>query len=151
MEDLYELAYVSDATFALEDYEMDPEGIRWEMEAILESSRKNNENNSLTGALLLTNGHFAQVLEGPQKALRERFDIISVDSRHTNIVTLRYGPVAERRFSNWEMARCYAEEIPGCTDLIEVAGSPYDVDMSELAEQIIKSLAKSLEARASSG
>jgi hypothetical protein len=69
-----------------------------------------NESSSLnakahvTGMLLHKNGHFMQVLEGTEKAVRETFGRICKDTRHFGIIVLIREAAAERHFPGQPMA-----------------------------------------------
>jgi hypothetical protein len=70
----------------------------------------------LTGALLFTGGHFAQLLEGPEEALRALVSRIECDDRHDRMSMLLDRPSPSRHFASWSMALV---EAPGADDLIE--------------------------------
>jgi DNA-binding GntR family transcriptional regulator len=71
---------------------------------LLAESRFTNERLSLTGALLYRNGRFAQVLEGPEEAVRSIYASIVADARHRDIRLVTDTTITFRRFSNWTMA-----------------------------------------------
>lgn len=71
---------------------------------LLAESRFTNERLSLTGALLYRNGRFAQVLEGPEEAVRSIYASIVADARHRDIRLVSDTPIESRKFSNWTMA-----------------------------------------------
>lgn len=91
---LEQLIYVSTATQALDDGELD---------RILESSARNNAARHVTGMLLHAGGNFMQVLEGEPDALDEVFDRVSRDPRHEGIIVLERGPIEARSFAQWSM------------------------------------------------
>ncbi len=70
---------------------------------ILGASRRNNPKIDVTGLLLYQNGQFAQVLEGPERAVRDTFERIKQDERHTNVSVTIENHTAGREFGNWEM------------------------------------------------
>lgn len=74
------------------------------LEAILRVSRTNNVASGLTGALVLYGDWFAQVLEGPEAAVRGTYDRIRVDPRHDSLDlrSAEFAPV--RLFGRWAMA-----------------------------------------------
>ncbi len=72
-------------------------------DSILESSRRNNDRNGITGVLFYSDGHFLQVLEGESLVVRQIYDRIMTDSRHRDIVLLLNEPVARRDFDGWTM------------------------------------------------
>jgi hypothetical protein len=79
---------------------------------ILGAARRNNERLGVTGALLYSDRHFAQVLEGPPEAIEELFEAIQCDARHDSIAVLEVAAPPARSFGAWSMA--YVEQ-PGIT------------------------------------
>jgi len=71
---------------------------------ILETSRRNNMQAGVTGALMFNAGCFAQVLEGPHDAIQDTFERIQCDERHSDATVLLFEPSETRAFSNWAMA-----------------------------------------------
>lgn len=95
-EALHRLVYVSRNRIA--------GGIEAEIEAILAASRRNNAAAGVTGALIFNSGVFAQVLEGPRRAVEATFERIQRDDRHGAVQVLAFEPVDQRRFAGWSMA-----------------------------------------------
>ncbi len=81
-----------------------------EISHILETARKNNSRVNVTGALLFSRDHFAQVLEGPQKAVEAIFERIQHDTRHGDVTILESLTSEQRDFSEWSMAYVSPEE-----------------------------------------
>lgn len=75
-----------------------------ELERILAVSRRNNERDGITGALLHGSGYFAQALEGGLSVLEQTFERIQCDARHGEVVILHCMQVPQRAFSRWSMA-----------------------------------------------
>ena len=75
-----------------------------EIAAILEVSRRNNERDGLTGALLRTRETFTQVLEGPAAPIEATFERICCDLRHRRVQLLEMIETDERAFDGWSMA-----------------------------------------------
>lgn len=96
---LFSLAYVSRSTLSSGQSEIDAQ-----IAAILQSARRNNQRLKVTGALLFTEGSFAQVLEGPQAAVEEIFEAIECDLRHNRVTMLHFHAVEGRSFADWDMA-----------------------------------------------
>jgi len=65
----------------------------------------------ITGLLISTLAHFAQVLEGPAKAVDSIMASIMLDPRHYDIVVVRRTQLLRRRFPHWRMARFEYESI----------------------------------------
>jgi hypothetical protein len=70
---------------------------------ILETARKNNEKNNVTGMLLFHRNYFLQCLEGSRAAVNNTYNNISNDARHGNITILDYSEISMRGFSEWSM------------------------------------------------
>lgn len=84
------------------------EGTADEMEsaiaAILASARRNNARHGVTGALLFSDGCFAQVLEGAREDVEMVFETIQCDPRHSDVTIMHLHEVDERSFGAWSMA-----------------------------------------------
>lgn len=74
-----------------------------DIDAILASSRRHNEDAAITGMLLLGNGYFVQVIEGNGPAVERTYRRILSDSRHGDAVLLYDGSGEPRRFGGWSM------------------------------------------------
>jgi hypothetical protein len=71
---------------------------------ILKQARTNNADQGITGALMLYDDWFAQVLEGPQAAVEALYARIKVDARHDGVRLNEAGPAQKRLFGKWAMA-----------------------------------------------
>jgi hypothetical protein len=78
--------------------------MRSEIGAILASARRNNVRHGVTGALLFSDGCFAQVLEGGREDIELVFETIQCDPRHSNVTIMHLHEVTERSFGDWSMA-----------------------------------------------
>jgi hypothetical protein len=81
-----------------------PAEFQAEIEQILSSARRNNAASGVTGALLFSDGCFAQVLEGPREAVEATFESIQCDHRHAGVTILHLHAVGQRSFGAWAMA-----------------------------------------------
>ncbi|MEJ2890900.1 BLUF domain-containing protein [Actinomycetospora aeridis] len=72
---------------------------------IFSQARSRNKGAEITGALLITDHYFAQVLEGPQGNVEELYGRISADPRHERLAVLDSGTVDHRAFGRWSMAQ----------------------------------------------
>ncbi len=84
--------------------ELPAEKLRGEIDRILATSRQNNRRDGITGALLFSEGWFAQVLEGPADTLESTFERIQCDERHQKVTVLQSGVIDAREFPEWSMA-----------------------------------------------
>lgn len=71
---------------------------------ILQQSRENNTARAITGGLLISDGHFVQVLEGERSEVDALMDRIERDPRHTQVHIFFREVRDERRFGTWAMA-----------------------------------------------
>ena len=72
--------------------------------AILKQSRSGNADKGITGALMLYDDWFAQVLEEPQAAVEALYARIKADARHDGVRLNEAGPTPKRLFGKWAMA-----------------------------------------------
>ena len=73
------------------------------MVGLLTEARRINTSRDITGLLLHRDRSFYQVLEGEEEVVRQTFDSIEKDQRHTAIDVLFEGEVEEREFPDWQM------------------------------------------------
>ena len=73
------------------------------LSAILVASRANNRKNDITGALICRSDIFLQLLEGPEKHVKNAYEAIQNDDRHINVYHLIDQPVKKRLFPAWAM------------------------------------------------
>ncbi len=71
---------------------------------ILRVSRANNDAAGVTGALMLYDDWFAQVLEGPEPVVRALFARIRGDARHDGVELDVAETATARLFGRWAMA-----------------------------------------------
>ena len=71
---------------------------------ILRVARTNNAALGVTGALVLYDDFFAQVLEGPGAVVTQLFSSIKADARHDRVALDQSGPIEARLFGQWAMA-----------------------------------------------
>lgn len=83
---------------------------RAELDGILASARRFNDQNGITGFLLATDQAFAQVLEGPRDTVAEAYGRIVADPRHAALRLLAEGPIAARSFPDWAMGVAERDE-----------------------------------------
>lgn len=74
-----------------------------EVEALLHSARRNNDEAGVTGALLHYDDRFLQVLEGEPAAVEACFSRICRDPRHHDVRPLFSAAQPQRRFAGWSM------------------------------------------------
>jgi hypothetical protein len=97
--DVYKILYCSKNLIEGENAKRDAE-----INQILQTSRRNNKEQNVTGALLFDSGYFAQALEGPRPAIERIFERIQRDPRHGDVTVLSSQTEGHRDFPEWSMA-----------------------------------------------
>jgi hypothetical protein len=94
---LWSLSYISTAT--------EPAAIiEPSVREICALAGRHNAREGITGALTFHLGRFAQLIEGPESALRALMVRILADPRHHSLRVITAGPIAVRRYADWSMA-----------------------------------------------
>jgi hypothetical protein len=70
---------------------------------ILLDARRCNARDGVTGALICRRDVFVQLLEGPERQVRDAFARIARDDRHVDVVIHVSEPAVERLFGEWAM------------------------------------------------
>ena len=96
-EQLVSLLYVSRITITANERES-------EINRIVSLARERNSLRRLTGALLSTHTHFAQILEGEAEAVNLLIGALRSDPRHDQLQIVDWESIAARRFTGWSMA-----------------------------------------------
>jgi len=81
------------------------------IDSILRSSHTHNPALGITGVLCYGGDVYMQVLEGGRTAVNDLYNTIVRDSRHREVVLLKYGEIAERRFAGWTMGHVNLKKI----------------------------------------
>lgn len=74
-----------------------------EIKKIVDACKENNPSRDITGVLLYSNKRFIQYLEGDGDEIRDLFEFIKKDKRHSGIMERSFGLIEERRFPSWHM------------------------------------------------
>lgn len=75
-----------------------------EVADVVEGSISRNAGLDVTGALLFTATHFAQVLEGRAANVDDLMASITRDKRHRHVTIVDRSRISRRRFADWQMA-----------------------------------------------
>ncbi len=70
---------------------------------ILNSARRNNVRDRITGALICREDLYMQLLEGPEALVQDAYKRIAADNRHTEVRLLFAGDAEARLFPAWAM------------------------------------------------
>jgi hypothetical protein len=93
---LHRLTYVSRIT-------LPPIDLNEEVDSIIRASIRRNREVAISGLLLVHQGYFLQVLEGPAEAVLTTYGRICDDPRHADAKVLGAGPAEGRAFADWNM------------------------------------------------
>lgn len=75
-----------------------------EIDRLVASARRRNRQLDVTGALLVCDGRFAQVLEGQEILVEELMRKIALDRRHHDVLVRERRSIARRLFADWDLA-----------------------------------------------
>lgn len=107
MTKLAQMVYISRASMPMgsQNGQIGPE-----ISKILRKSRINNRAKNIVGALYFGNGYFFQCLEGEEGALKELYETLKQDPRHTDLKIISLKPITQCSFGEWEMKYLPAEQ-----------------------------------------
>lgn len=93
---------------------------REDVDAILESSARNNPAAGITGLLLYNGRNFLQLLEGDKDRLDALMRKIGEDPRHSGVSVLHVSEIEQRSCPQWDMKRVFiAESVANRRELLE--------------------------------
>lgn len=93
---------------------------------ILQTAKKHNTANNVTGMLCFTRKIFLQCLEGTREQVNRTYHKILNDPRHDNVVILDYREVVERQFAQWSMGYIPETSITGPINLKYSGSTEFD-------------------------
>jgi hypothetical protein len=102
------------------------------------TSNRRNSKSDVSGCLLLVNGWFIQLLEGPSEAVESTLARIAIDPRHNELQVIENEQVKERIFADWAM--CASAMSPTDAAICDVVGRPLII----IPEKFLPSMAISL-------
>lgn len=80
-----------------------PNNASIELARILEQSRRNNEHDGITGALVMNESYFLQVIEGSRPIINALLQKLVQDERHFSLNIVEYQEIEQRYWSKWSM------------------------------------------------
>lgn len=89
------IVYVSSESRPLTEFDLD---------ALLSTSRLNNQRLGVTGVLLYRHGQFLQLIEGPDDGVLKIYGAIEQDTRHQQVRKICEESIVAREFPNWSMS-----------------------------------------------
>ena len=80
-----------------------PDRLEDEIGRIVDTACCKNGERGITGALIATQTHLAQYMEGPAETVADLLLRITADDRHANLHVIDRGTRPDRLFPNWHM------------------------------------------------
>lgn len=113
------------------------------LDDILLASIARNSTLDITGLLISTIHHFAQLLEGPDVGVDGVMASILADPRHHEVRVICRSDVAERRYPLWQMARFEGRNFGNAciAPLLAEAHAQDDPQASRRLERLIEAIA----------
>ena len=100
---------------------------------IVVAAKVKNAGLDVTGALVATPTHFAQVLEGPETSLQMLMASIQRDPRHSDMAMAPMAIQPRREFTRWSLAYCgESSYVSGLVD-VEIGGNAFDAERNAAA------------------
>jgi len=128
----HSIVYLSTPTFP-------PEQAASTVRAIVGEARDRNATFGITGTLIATEHHFAQVIEGRREAIDPLMANILRDPRHNDVTILRHETAAPRRFTGWSLAyqgrSAYFESF---IRVLASASEPQPRDVARLVDLMVR-------------
>lgn len=88
-------------------------------------SMRDNRAREVTGCLWFDDTRFVQIIEGARATVRDLYETIRRDDRHTDVTTLTDRPIRQRAFSRWGMQSIADDGTRTIDDVIrEYTGDP---------------------------
>ena len=103
---------------------------------ILASSRVNNWRLDITGLLMCSGRHFAQVLEGRSEAVAQLVEKLHGDPRHRRIRVLVDDVSSLRKYGDWSMGYLHSERVSDELDRLAGSAPVSSWDANELLRSL---------------
>lgn len=103
---------------------------------IAAAARAANVRLDVTGLLIFDGQRFCQQFEGPRKAVLKLIERIRSDPRHINVEVLHHGPLAGRRFQNFNLAFSTVEDVEALARMEHLDGDAALAAFSAVCEEL---------------
>ncbi len=114
------------------------------IEKILDTARRENARNDISGVLYFNRKYFLQCLEGSRSAVNETYHRILKDPRHTNVALLDYNEISAREFDSWTMG--FLPELREISPLVKKFSGSANFDPYKMSGASCMQLLTSLQA-----
>jgi hypothetical protein len=81
------------------------------LDAILQTARRFNPANGITGVLCHSEDVFVQALEGGREQINQLYARLLQDARHRDLILLCYEEIAVRRYAAWTMGKVRLDKV----------------------------------------
>lgn len=106
------------------------------IQAILQIARRNNRRLDITGCLLYSGRHFAQVLEGDENAVKALNLRIAADPRHGPVRVVMESRRSERQYGDWSMGYLHKADFAGELEALMLDGTADPGVVAELLSRM---------------
>lgn len=136
---MFSLTYISQAS-------IDPRDRATALDDIMTVAVARNTMLDITGLLIISPGHFAQILEGPMLAVETVMASIKADPRHTALRIVRQSSIEKTCFPHWRMARLDSDNFGATTiaPLLMAAHAEGDPKAVDRLDRLIELVATDL-------
>lgn len=77
--------------------------LKGELGSILSCCMKHSVDGRMTGGLVWHSGYLLEVIEGERDTLRRFFDLVSSDSRISDLELIEFVPIRQRDYETWRV------------------------------------------------
>jgi len=107
------------------------------LEPILETAKRNNAKNGLTGVLLFNKTYFIQSLEGSRPKINRLLKNLSADPRHSDMQIIEFKDILVRSWGQWSMGY---SNIGTALNQLEQTTEGANIDLLNTEQEIIQHL-----------
>ncbi len=120
--------------------------LKQDVKSIVNTARRRNRENWVTGFLMFRHDLFTQVLEGQREVVSQLFQRICTDPRHEGVVLVGCETIRKRRFAEWSMGFLSLQEAN--RELILRYGESPHLDLRQLDHRSLVEFAAEFSAAA---
>ncbi len=111
-----------------------------DVQVILGVAQVNNRRLDVTGMLVRSDGHFAQVLEGRSDVIRALMGRIAADPRHRAVRRVFEDSIERRQFARWSMGLVRRDDMAEVMATLHREGSKNNSQARWVMQQLVASV-----------